>query len=219
MNTLSSTSIINQLPGAIGYKNLESVYLGGNQLLAKCMGYDHPNDIVGLLDTDIKGEMCELAEHYVQQDKIVLSQDKQQHLDIGHYPNGELRIHMSTKKKLYDDNNQVIGTLFHCMKLQSSIINVLYHPIIKLNGPGFYIIGGQYKSYQLKKRESQCLFYLIRGYTAKEIAAKLYLSPKTIEYHIEQLKEKLHCKKRYELIEKEIHLGFNFHIPLDIFKN
>ncbi len=65
----------------------------------------------------------------------------------------------------------------------------------------------------LSKRQIQCLYYLIRGYTAKQIGKSLGLSNKTVEFYFSNLKKKLGCNSRMELIKKTINL---FHIQESI---
>jgi len=52
----------------------------------------------------------------------------------------------------------------------------------------------------LSKREAECLFYLFEGYTAKEIARAIELSPRTIEGYIDNMKDKLGCSTISELL-------------------
>lgn len=209
--------IIDCLPGAIGIKDLNSTYIAGNNELAMHMGYDNPEKIIGLKDTDIKNQMAELASDFIQQDKTVVEHGEEQHIDIGRYCDGEIQIHFSTKKPLYDEENQIIGTIFSCFKMQNTNLFILKDHL-EINRPGFYEIGGLYDKYNLSSRESECLFFLIRGYTAKEIARRLNLSAKTIEYYIDQIKSKLSCLKKSELIEKAIDIGFIFNIPSKLIK-
>lgn len=51
------------------------------------------------------------------------------------------------------------------------------------------------------QREADCLYYLIRGKSMKEIARLLHISPRTVETHIEKLKAKLHCHSKMALIQ------------------
>lgn len=55
---------------------------------------------------------------------------------------------------------------------------------------------------QLTKREQECLFHVVHGKSAKEVARLLMCSHRTIESHIENIKTKLHCHTRSQLIDK-----------------
>ena|SRR3990167_5347114 len=44
---------------------------------------------------------------------------------------------------------------------------------------------------QLTKREMECLQYLLQGYSTKEIARELDISPRTVEVHHFSIKNKL----------------------------
>jgi DNA-binding CsgD family transcriptional regulator len=53
---------------------------------------------------------------------------------------------------------------------------------------------------QLSPREISCIHYLLKGKTAKEIANHLNLSYRTIEYYLENIRNKTGCRNKYELI-------------------
>ena len=57
-------------------------------------------------------------------------------------------------------------------------------------------------SIKLSNRERQCAYLLMKGMTAKEIAIYLQLSSRTIEIYLHNLKSRLHCKNKTELIIK-----------------
>ena len=50
-------------------------------------------------------------------------------------------------------------------------------------------------------RETEVLQQLVRGKSAKQIADCLYISKRTVEHHIENMKIKAQCSSKYELIE------------------
>ncbi|MFI4963308.1 MAG: LuxR C-terminal-related transcriptional regulator, partial [Legionellales bacterium] len=54
----------------------------------------------------------------------------------------------------------------------------------------------------LTSRENECLEYTVKGFTAKEIAKKLAISPRTIEEYINQLKFKLGASSKQQMIQK-----------------
>ncbi len=65
----------------------------------------------------------------------------------------------------------------------------------------------------LTKRESECLFHLLRGRSSKTIASILGISSRTVEAHIEGLRNKFRCSYKTELVEKAIEMGFLHYIP------
>jgi DNA-binding CsgD family transcriptional regulator len=58
---------------------------------------------------------------------------------------------------------------------------------------------------RITKREGQCLYHLSSGNTFKEIGKILNLSPRTVEFYINNLKEKSGYKSKEELI-----VGYNY---------
>lgn len=52
---------------------------------------------------------------------------------------------------------------------------------------------------RLSPREREVMQFLARGYAYKEIAAELYISPRTVESHASAVLRKLHLSSRHEL--------------------
>ncbi|MBK5227058.1 MAG: response regulator transcription factor [Actinobacteria bacterium] len=52
---------------------------------------------------------------------------------------------------------------------------------------------------QLTVREKEILRHIARGYTYKEMAARLHISPKTVETHVSAVLRKLQMSNRHEL--------------------
>lgn len=65
--------------------------------------------------------------------------------------------------------------------------------------PGSHICG-----VYLSNQEIKCLRLLIGGKTIKLIGLQMGLSPRTIEYYLNNIKHKLHVKTKSELIEKVV---------------
>lgn len=63
-------------------------------------------------------------------------------------------------------------------------------------------LGEAFGNLVLSKREAQCLYYLLRGQSAKEIAKSLCLSPRTVESFIEAIKRKTGIHSKTKLIER-----------------
>ena len=68
----------------------------------------------------------------------------------------------------------------------------------------------------LSERGADVFFYLIYGNTGKETACKLGISFRTIECHIDTLKQKFQCDRKSALIEKAINLGYLNFLPSNL---
>ena len=64
-----------------------------------------------------------------------------------------------------------------------------------------YSLGGKYESVYFTRREAECMACLLRGKTVGNVAAALKLSPRTVEYYIKNMKSKLGCRTKFELID------------------
>jgi DNA-binding CsgD family transcriptional regulator len=58
---------------------------------------------------------------------------------------------------------------------------------------------------KLTNRQVECCQLLLSGKTAKEIARQLDLSPRTVEYYLTNIKLKLKCSNKVELVTKLTH--------------
>ena len=52
----------------------------------------------------------------------------------------------------------------------------------------------------LTKRQKELSFYLVKGFTNKEISSALNVSIKTVEFHLKSIYERLDCSNRAETI-------------------
>ncbi len=55
---------------------------------------------------------------------------------------------------------------------------------------------------KLSTRQVECISYAMAGYTAKEIAIDLGLSPRTVEHYFDLIKDKYNCTSKRELMHK-----------------
>jgi DNA-binding CsgD family transcriptional regulator len=66
------------------------------------------------------------------------------------------------------------------------------------------MLGALFPNRHLTYREAQCIQLMLQGLTMKLIGHTLDLSPRTIEYYLNNVKQKLNCRNKKELI-KMIH--------------
>lgn len=62
---------------------------------------------------------------------------------------------------------------------------------------------------KLSQREAEILNLVAQGLTGKEIADKLFISPKTVETHRSRIKNKLDINKTADLVRYAISMGFD----------
>jgi DNA-binding CsgD family transcriptional regulator len=63
-----------------------------------------------------------------------------------------------------------------------------------------YRLGEKFSDTYFTQRQADCMLHLIKGQTIKSIADTLKLSPRTIESYIREMKKKVGCKTRSELV-------------------
>ena len=59
----------------------------------------------------------------------------------------------------------------------------------------------------LSARELQVIELIVQGYSARQVAEELSLSTRTIERHIDNVRNKLNARNRPHLVRKAIELG------------
>jgi DNA-binding CsgD family transcriptional regulator len=105
------------------------------------------------------------------------------------------------------ENQDIYGELmFACSELctLSKVNKEISHPF---EIQKFYLSGERDDIY-LSKRETECLFYLSKGNTVKEIGKSLSISPRTVEVYIENAKMKTQLKSKVELLNMFEEEGF-----------
>lgn len=157
------------------------------------------------------------VERITREDQLVIKNQEMQlfeevfvRLDEVHLPC------LAFKFPWYDANNRIIGlfgcsivlnqdNLFAIAQSMSEMIQLgLLTSPKALTDATSILPGKQTQGIYLTKRESECLNLLARGKNTKMIANMLELSPRTVEYYIENAKVKFNVRYRSELIEKYI---------------
>ncbi len=129
-----------------------------------------------------------------------------------------------------DENNYVVAIFTHSIDItHSNLIDI--SRLIKLFDHDKYVQGSDNQFfYKLHKsnihnqdnfsvREIECLFYILRGKTAKEVGKILQLSYRTVEDHITSIKHKLKVTSKAQLIEKAIVQGYMNVLPQSFLAN
>ncbi|WP_437676737.1 ATP-binding protein [Sorangium sp. So ce131] len=104
--------IVSTFPYSMWWKDRNCVYIGTNELNARCAGLSHPDDIVGLTDYDLPWTKEE-ADHYIAIDKAVMASGEPM-LNIEEtqrQADGSQKTLLTCKVPLKDENGEVFGIL------------------------------------------------------------------------------------------------------------
>lgn len=219
-------SAINQLPSIDNIKDFDSKFIAMSAGTASLIGFKSSEDAIGKSDYDIPCGVSEFADDFIRLDRMVLrSGERMVAIDVQKYKAG-WGLLLSEKKPLFDENNKAVAIYSNCIDLSSTRgfngFLELYTIDTKLLGkrkkPASYVLSGGYSPFSLTKKQENCLFYLIRGKSIKEIGKILNISSRTVESHLDAIKLKLNCFNKAEIIEKALDSGFLFYVPVGIQK-
>jgi len=89
---------------------------------------------------------------------------------------------------------------FTNLKTPNYVMNI--HKLHKISARQNQRLGIKFANTYLTRREAECTIHIIHGKTIDGIASELSISPRTVEFYIKNVKAKLHCRTKPELIEK-----------------
>ncbi len=103
--------VIDEIPIAIFWKDLDKVIIGCNRLYARNAGYNDPQELIGKTDYDFPWR--DFAEKYIQDDMEIINKktEKISYEEINRRYDGSIRTVLVSKVPLYDDAREIIGVL------------------------------------------------------------------------------------------------------------
>ena len=204
-----------QLPGLVILKGTDSRIMAMNDALASLLGLPTRHAAEGFFEWEIAPHLGEAAATFRQQDASTWSHRRGRFLDLLTYADGHLHLILSEKVCLVDAQGQPRALLFQgtdlTQRLMGHVGRILIHSMA--GGISYALDAPPVAERRLTPRQAECLFLLLRGQTARHIAARLYLSPRTVEDYLDQLKDIFHCRSRAELIETAFNEGFGPYLP------
>lgn len=202
---------------SVYWKDKNGLYLGVNHQFLQTSNMQSCNDAIGKTDRDLL--WSEQAHAMMNHDQeIIYTRQTKTYLESARSPKNGIISYLSYKTPLRSRNGKTIGVfgLSFAVHDENSIANALNETAIQINKqmnsgkPDSHLIFNN-ASNQLSKQQINCLYYLVRGFTIKQIAAQLDLSNRTVEHYLNNIKNKLNCRTRAELIDKAL--------KLDVIKN
>ena len=211
--------------------NTETRVLSGSKVALADLGYKSINASIGVSYYDFPVRAKRLAQYFHQTDKELIAGSPGVRVLIHWYLYDDKRmLALCEKLPIKDENGNVVAILAHTIDItHSNLIDISrYLNLFSHNrhaqendGQFFYKIcqSNDYTQDNLSAREVECLFYILRGKTAKEVAKILCLSCRTVESHIDNMKYKFGVTRKTQLIEKAIMKGYINVLPKSLLAN
>lgn len=173
-----------QMPNCYVYwKDVDGIFLGCNETAASSVDLTSPTELVGQTDFDLPIRKMD-ANVFRKNDLLVLKEKQAVRLREFAIKKNVKTTYSTIKMPLYDDVKEIIGVL----------------------GVAWITHEQDTSASPLTSRQEECLGYLARGMTMKEIAYATSLSIRTVEHYLEKVKKKLRCNSRSDLIKKALRM-------------
>jgi DNA-binding CsgD family transcriptional regulator len=212
--------VLEHMPGLFAVKDLNSRYCSMSSGILRVTGWTSLSDAIYKTDYDMPGPASEGAEQFIKGDNLAIKARKSVIIINVFRSNEGISSMLSERHPLIGSQDIIIGVMSHAMDITEFFLNQhkwLTRIDTKFTGeiktPQQYVLTPESSPLPLSTRQQECLSLVIRGKTIREIAFILRISTRTVETHIDTIKEKLGCTSKSQLIEKAINSGFLFHIP------
>lgn len=215
--------LLKQTSGYVAWKDLDLNMEAFNDELARACGFKDAKSSLGkqIAHANLPGRLSEMAGEFIAEDLIILrAQETIRTLACVCYVGDDWQVIYGQKSILRDSIGNPVGLALHYMDvtnyafLQNSLallgMDLRYQKNPK---QATYIIKSTYSDLPLTPRETEIAFYLLRRKMNREIAERLNISRRTVEAHLQHIKDKLACRTKPQLIEKLLNLNCLQQIP------
>lgn len=208
-------------------KNKDLEYVCVSNDYPTSVGFKDEDEIISTnpADINLKCDLADMGEQFTKESMDILSTGNPLHrVTFCLLAGGNPAIRLGYKKPIYD-NKDITGVIAYGNDITNSSLAI---PLLALKQTDSKIFGEtateqrNYHFFELKddalfsNNEAICGFFLLRGKTAKEIARYMNCSYRTVEYFISEIKFKLGCTTKSQIVEKMINIGFDKIIPKDV---
>lgn len=203
-----------QLPIIYMIKDKNSRFQFMTNIAAQHTGSQSGDELINRTTADLNCEAANFADDFEHYESLCRYQRSETLLlSLIHSAKGA-EISLISNKPIINENGVLEGTETWAQILPSAasldkIIQTYQHvPLDESRNPAS-------DSKTLTLREQECVYYLTKGFTFLEIGTKLFISPRTVETHVANIKKKLSVKTRAELIVRACEMGYLIINPLD----
>lgn len=207
-----SVAGILQLPCCVYFLNQDSTWEKTNDHDVEACGALSAKDVLGKNMSQFAS--TETARFALENDAMVMSSDRIHFLEEDIVLHDDVHVKsIGIKFPWYGSNDEVIGLIgFSMIENKHSVAETLSRMTalglldtaqrVKNNYPLRSGVDGL----SLTPREMECLRHYVRGLPAKAIADKLYLSKRTVENYIQNIKSIIGVSTKAQLIYKTVQL-------------
>lgn len=201
-----------RVTGIISEKNVDSQVTKCNDVFLKYAGVNSDDKVIGRTDLDFPWQ--EYAKVYRMHELDAINGNTYSTI-IPLKSNKDFMLFMHTKSPRLDHNNKIIGIYCHAVEILNADTAELIHTLSNYSPRKLqsYSFERNNVAIKLSTRQTETLFYLLRGKQTKAIAKIMDLSVRTVEYYISNIKIKFNCHTKSELIDRATELGFLEQIP------
>ncbi|MCK4869508.1 MAG: helix-turn-helix transcriptional regulator [Gammaproteobacteria bacterium] len=90
-------------------------------------------------------------------------------------------------------------TNFGCMAATDKSVRETKKSFKRRKPEGFKL-GKEYPDVKFSRREAECMVMFLQGMTMRDTAQALDLSPRTVEFYVKNMRQKVGCRTKSELI-------------------
>ena len=194
MNDVINVTDKNTSRVSFGIKDHRFKHLYCNEFMAELLNLDSPKSIYQKTDDFLFDEAY--ANRYQHGDLQILNGKKYENkIELFPTDSGIKKI-ITTKHPLLSSTESTVGIIYSFTVINN--VNTLH-----MGAGGSYIIHIPKINMDLKftRKEMLVLKQLSYGITNSMIAERLFISKRTVEKYIENIKQKLQCKKRAYIIQ------------------
>lgn len=183
------------IPASIYCKDKKGRYLDCNKIFLSVSDSKSNSDVIGNSDFDLIWSK-HASTMYTNDLAIIKTGKPESFVEQANDRSNHSIFYLSYKAPLRLNSKKIVGVVGFSFPLDKSLLENHFQ-----NSKNNFLNPHGNNKYNLTKRQIECLHYLARGMTMKQIAKVLSLSPKTIEHHFDAIKNKIGCTSRYELIQ------------------
>jgi len=225
-NIRSALEIFNNMSERFTWKNRDSRYVLMDDQTAQLCGFESSDiSFEGITDFDLKCDSSEYANEFRKADMLVIRKKQEiSGMSFCRYKDSEWRLLIGRSSPFFGENGDVIGVKTITIDVTDCIMMRGFYSLFlaenKLLESGqdngnqvFCIFKNHYEDFGLTNRQSEVLFLIVRGYTAKEIARIIKIDFRTVQNHTAEIKARMGCVNRSEVISKVLDSGLGNIVP------